>query len=853
MGCGSSTESSPPAAASGGGSGGASNKSKKPQSGSPSGKGKKAAVKFDTHANPTAREDQMALHDRARDRARPQAAPRQKSVAIRNLTNEDGTADAGPAMKRSAAGATNAKKSQRTDDAAVRLKNVFAAPLTMVADFVAPVIPKSREESDFIRGALGDNFVFDSLEAPELSTLVKAFDKHSVREGETIITQGETGDYFYIIQGGTVDFVVDGDVVGSAGPAQSFGELALLYDCPRAATCRATGPCSLWRVEQNTFRKILASHTMTNDAEAKDILKKVPFLKDVESKFLQRMTDALTEVKFQAGDVIVKKGDVGKVFYICKTGRVKVTDIEVGGTKYDDQTLGAGDYFGERAIVTEEPRVANIAAAEETVCLCLSRDVFLKVLGDLSGLVMKSQDKRKIRAIPVFDRADLKDYEFDAMVGLIEDITFAAGEEVSVAGVEARPCIGLVREGRLAVKSQDGATERTITLGGYFGEDTISPKNKGGKVIKAARTIVAEEKTVIGTITLATIESVIGTLDRLQAKKVDMLDKSIKMSDLKKHRILGVGTFGQVWLVSKKGSTSDDNVYALKIQVKRELLNHQQVDGVLREKNIMATIDHPFIIKLVNTYQDDRSLYMLLRLVQGGELFSVLHTDTRDGVSEKAAMFYSAGILEGLSYMHRRNILYRDLKPENVLVDSKGYTVIVDLGFAKIVPDKTYTLCGTPLYLAPEVILSRGHDRGADYWSWGVLLYEMVIGQTPFYEHGLDQIGLFKRIVKGKFTYPPFASASEDVQELINGCLVIRSSDRLGNLAGGDRDLKSHAWYDKMDWTRLVEKGYKAPWVPKLKDALDSSNFDNWDHMAKGRYPKEKKLSKKEQEQFKMF
>jgi len=836
MGCGSSTEAAAP-------------QSQQPAQSKGGGK----SVQFDTHATPAAREDQMALHDRARDRARPKPPPRQKSVAIRNLTNEDGTPDDNVG-KKGKGGAAGRSSKAKQDDAAVRLKNVFAAPLTMVADFVAPVIPKSEEDADFIRAALGDNFVFDSLEPAELTTLVKAFEKHQARAGETIITQGETGDYFYIIQKGEVKFVVDGDDVGSAGPSKSFGELALLYDCPRAATCRSDTPCTLWRVDQNTFRKILASHTMSNDAAVGDILRKVPFLADVEKNHLQRITDALTEVKFKVGDVIVKKGDVGKVFYICKTGKVKVSDIEVGGTKYDDQTLGAGDYFGERAIVTEEPRVATITAVEETVCLCLSREVFLKVLGDLSGLVMKSQDKRKIRAIPVFDKADLKDYEFDTLVGLIEDITFEAGEEVSVAGVEARPCIGLVREGKLAVKSADGsATEREITQGGYFGEDTITPANKGGKTIKATQTIIAEEKTVIGTIALSTIESVIGSLDRLETKKVDLLDKSIKMSDLKKHRILGVGTFGQVWLVSKKGSTSDDDVYALKIQVKRELLNHQQVDGVLREKNIMATIDHPFIIKLVNTYQDDRSLYMLLRLVQGGELFSVLHTDTRDGVSEKAAMFYSAGILEGLSYMHRRNILYRDLKPENVLIDSKGYTVIVDLGFAKVVPEKTYTLCGTPLYLAPEVILSRGHDKGADYWSWGVLLYEMVLGQTPFYEHGLDQIGLFKRIVKGKYTYPPFASAGKDVQDLIDGCLVTRSSERMGNLAGGDRDLKGHAWYAKMDWTRLLEKGYKAPWQPKLKNALDSSNFDNWDHMAKDADPKEKKLSRKEQDMFKTF
>ena len=130
----------------------------------------------------------------------------------------------------------------------------------------------------------------------------------------------------------------------------------------------------------------------------------------------------------------------------------------------------------------------------------------------------------------------------------------------------------------------------------------------------------------------------------------------------------------------------------------------------------MAKLDHPFIIKMVSSWKDEYKLYMLLKLYQGGELQSVIHTDTRDGIPEWAAIFYSANVLEGLNHMHRRNIIYRDLKPENVLLDSDGYCVIVDLGFAKVIKDKTYTFCGTPLYLAPEIIMQKGHDKGADHW-----------------------------------------------------------------------------------------------------------------------------------------
>ena len=268
----------------------------------------------------------------------------------------------------------------KTDDAGIRLKNVFAAPLKDVGDFVAPVHPKSDQDALYISTALADNFVFDSLAPAEKVTLVKAFERKTAKAGTTLITQGETGDYFYILQAGQVAFIVDGVKVGVATEGKSFGDLALLYDSPRAATCKAVEDCTLWRVDQKTFRKILASTAIASSNETRDVLKKVPFLTDLNVTDLNKIVDALTEVHYKPSEVIFKRGDVGDVFYIVKEGKVKVHDIEVGGVKYDDSEYGPGDYFGERAIITSEPRAATSTAVEETNALALSRDVFIKVL-----------------------------------------------------------------------------------------------------------------------------------------------------------------------------------------------------------------------------------------------------------------------------------------------------------------------------------------------------------------------------------------------------------------------------------------------------------------------------------------
>lgn len=266
----------------------------------------------------------------------------------------------------------------------------------------------------------------------------------------------------------------------------------------------------------------------------------------------------------------------------------------------------------------------------------------------------------------------------------------------------------------------------------------------------------------------------------------------------------------------------------------------------------MAQLDHPFIVKLMSHWKDEDKLYMVLKMYQGGELQSVIHTDKRDGIPEWGAKFYAANVLEGLSYMHNRHIIYRDLKPENVMLDSNGHAVIIDLGFAKIIKDKTYTFCGTPLYLAPEIIMQKGHDKGADHWSWGVMLYEMIVGDTPFYDGVVDQMGLFKNIVKCRFEFPEGDFMSLTAKDLITRMLTVNQNDRLGSFIDAEKDIQAHPFFEDINWEDF--KANKVPFKPRISDPLDGSNFDDYSQMeAKVKKEKFVKLTAAEQKMFDKF
>jgi serine/threonine protein kinase len=205
-------------------------------------------------------------------------------------------------------------------------------------------------------------------------------------------------------------------------------------------------------------------------------------------------------------------------------------------------------------------------------------------------------------------------------------------------------------------------------------------------------------------------------------------NKDLCIEDFEISRTLGIGTFGKVRQVRYKKSKSKICL-AMKMLKKTEIVKLSQVDHIKSENKILKEIDHPFIVKMIGSFQDSQYIYMLFEFVAGGELFRRLRSEGR--FSEDIALFYSSQILLSIRYLHLNDIVYRDLKPENLLIDKKGNIKIADFGFAKVLKkDRTFTLCGTPEYLAPEIIQGEktGYSKSVDWWALGILFYEMLVG-----------------------------------------------------------------------------------------------------------------------------
>jgi len=292
-------------------------------------------------------------------------------------------------------------------------------------------------------------------------------------------------------------------------------------------------------------------------------------------------------------------------------------------------------------------------------------------------------------------------------------------------------------------------------------------------------------------------------------------NKKINLSHFDRKRVLGRGSFGKVYLVQKK---SNGKLYALKTLKKEEVLSRGHIENALTEKNILQKADHPFVIRLRYSFQTESILYFVMDYCPGGELFMQLKK--RGRFNEDTVQFYAAEVVLALQYLHDTlNIIYRDLKPENILLDSSGHIKITDFGLSKS-SERANSFCGTPEYLAPEILLGKGHNRSVDWWSLGCLIYEMSAGYPPFSNKVRDQ--LYRDILKKQVTMPNYFS--ESVKDLLSKLLVRDPNQRLG--AKGAEEIKAHPFFQNINWDDLKNLKIKPPIIPTLTRPDDLRNFD---------------------------
>ncbi|KAL6877091.1 serine/threonine protein kinase, AGC family [Trichoderma novae-zelandiae] len=313
--------------------------------------------------------------------------------------------------------------------------------------------------------------------------------------------------------------------------------------------------------------------------------------------------------------------------------------------------------------------------------------------------------------------------------------------------------------------------------------------------------------------------------------------------------LVGKGSFGKVMQVRKKDT---GRIYAIKTIRKAKIITRSEVTHTLAERSVLAQINNPFIVPLKFSFQSPEKLYFVLAFVNGGELFFHLSKEGRFDINR--SRFYTAELLCALECLHGFNVIYRDLKPENILLDYQGHIALCDFGLCKLEmkdEDSTNTFVGTPEYLAPELLKGEGYGKTVDWWTLGVLLYEMLTGLPPFYDENTNE--MYRKILTAPLNFPGYDVVPPAARDLLTKLLERDPSKRLG--VNGSTEIKSHPFFHGIDWKKLLQRKYEPTFKPNVANALDTGNFDDVfrNEVAQDSVPDDFVLSKTMQDQFANF
>ncbi|OMJ90834.1 hypothetical protein SteCoe_6701 [Stentor coeruleus] len=635
--------------------------------------------------------------------------------------------------------------------------------------------------------------ILKSLTYEQLQSLFSAITIQNYDKNQVIFNEGEPGDTLHIVKEGEVNVIINNNVLRTMGKGSFYGDQALINKCPRTATIVANNLVTVLVVKRESLVEILG--TGIEDAIFKNIirtsLEKTSLLKDVSN--VQEILDLMKIIYYTPGDIIIKKGTrKGLKLYIVIKGRLKcgmalIETYEIIGESEMKRNSK------ERHLETIQAESHSVVAEISKKKLEKFMDIKIKKINIIHE-VLSILQKIDIFRYLTLDRLKL-------LIKALTEQTYTEGENIIVQG-ETGDKLFIIKEGTVNIK-RNADIVRTLTSGNYFGERAL--------IFNETRsaTAIAISQVTCWILEKSKFKKIVDDrMNNALTKRVELQDDSITLNDLIPIKVIGKGTHGIIYLCAHKEKKS---LYALKSVTRQKVSAYELYENLNTERNILMKIDHLMIVKLVRTYKDNLRIYFLMEFIRGIDLFDL--QSKLSLIPEDDCQFFVACIVLILEFLHKNDIIYRDLKPENLLVDEEGYIKTIDFGSAKIVKGKTYTSLGTPHYMAPEIMTGVGYTNSIDWWSLGIIIYEMLEGIVPFGQNEEDPISIYEKVMEHNLGFSNISDAGTRslVQQLLNIKPGIRNS-------GSTEKLKMHEYFEGVKWEGIICRQVKPRFIPKIVD-----------------------------------
>lgn len=773
---------------------------------------------------------------------------------------------------------------------------------------------KSSIQKSKIKLILLKHFLFNFLGKRDLKKLIEGFSLYHFDANIFIFTQGSIGQYFYIIEEGVAEIIINSEVKSTISKGACFGDLALIHNTMRTASVKTKVPTNVWALKSSYFKRALNSINQFRYSDNKFFLETVPFFNILSVRQKLQILNLIICQDFKIGEKIVVEGDPGDIFFVIKQGTVVCT---IGGVEI--RAMTQGEFFGEQVFFNSQIRTATVTAISDVTTISLGMRELVEVFGERLQeviyknsitiaiekcaslnfmnteqiekaveiikiqsfnegevilkkgekleenfmFIVKGTVKYELGLLSVFDTIDssyftephedfiainsvdiavLSKIKLESLfqsdlpnlmqknslisvlkqVYILRPLSLEKLETlISVLKVEEYPenstifkqgdfsdSFFIIQEGKVDI-IRDGIFLRSLSNNNFFGERSIlfnEPRSA---------TVISSSDCKLWFLTKAEFLRIIDqTLHKSLVKRILLQNDQITLNDLNFVKFIGEGTFGKVLLVRyQKGEA----FYALKTVERWKISEFNIHDNLLNERSILLQLDHPMLMKLVKTFKDEDRLYFLCEYVEGVDLFEVLRC--LESIDENISMFYIGCLMLILKYLHSKSIVYRDLKPENIMIDEDGYPKLIDFGTAKVLKNRTFTILGTPHYMAPEMIKGCGYGLEVDLWSVGVILYEFLFFNLPFGDDEVDVYKIYKLILESEPDYPLKSLSCSKFMEV---CL-----NKSPSVRGTVETLMQNSWFINFKWEKLISKQLRAPYIPQQKTQIPEEEYQS--------------------------